>query len=139
VAPQARRLLRHGVKTRARIREEVRHLGRDAASLPRHLAAILRNTVAGRQAFELRHTGFEGLDGKIEKGVNRLTVGLIIAASTIAAALILNSGREVLVLDLAFLGLPAISLTGLLGLTGYTIATVLGVWLIISIVRSGRL
>ncbi|MDD2605913.1 MAG: AarF/ABC1/UbiB kinase family protein, partial [Desulfobacteraceae bacterium] len=64
---------------------------------------------------------------------------LIIAASPIAAALILNSGREVLVLDLAFLGLPAISLTGLLGLTGYTIATVLGVWLIISIVRSGRL
>jgi len=44
-------------------------------SLPRYLAAILRNSVAGRQVFELRHTGFEGLDSKIEKGVNRLTGG----------------------------------------------------------------
>jgi ubiquinone biosynthesis protein len=139
VAPRARRLLGHGIKTRARIREELRHLGRDAGSLPRHLAAILRNIVAGRQAFELRHTGFEGLDSKIEKGVNRLTVGLIIAASTIAAALILNSGREVLVLNLDFFGLPVISLTGLLGITGYSIATILGIWLIVSIVRSGRL
>lgn len=139
VAPRARRLLRHGVKTRARIREELRHLGRDAGSLPRYLAAILRNTVAGRQAFELRHSGFEGLDGKIEKGVNRLTVGLIIAASTIAGALILNSGRETMMFSLAFLGFHDISLTGLLGITGYSIATILGVWLIISIVRSGRL
>jgi ubiquinone biosynthesis protein len=128
VAPRARRLLGHGIKPRARIREELRHL-----------AAILRNIVAGRQAFELRHTGFEGLDSKIEKGVNRLTVGLIIAASTIAAALILNSGREVLVLNLDFFGLPVISLTGLLGITGYSIATILGIWLIVSIVRAGRL
>jgi ubiquinone biosynthesis protein len=38
-----------------------------------------------------------------------------------------------------FLGVHTISVTALLGLTGYSLATVLGLWLIISIFRSGKM
>jgi ubiquinone biosynthesis protein len=99
----------------------------------------VRNTAAGRQGLTLRHSGFEDLHAKLEKGINRLTVGLIIAASTIAASLIMNSGQRVLEFSVDLFGPQALSLTGILGLTGYTIATVLGIWLIVSIWRSGRL
>jgi ubiquinone biosynthesis protein len=37
------------------------------------------------------------------------------------------------------LGLKAVSLTAILGITGYVVTTVLGVWLIIAIYRSGKL
>jgi ubiquinone biosynthesis protein len=36
------------------------------------------------------------------------------------------------------MGSHTVSLTALLGLLGYTIASFLGIWLIISIFRSGR-
>jgi ubiquinone biosynthesis protein len=38
-----------------------------------------------------------------------------------------------------FLGLEKVSLTAILGVTGYVITTVLGIWLIIGIFRSGKL
>jgi ubiquinone biosynthesis protein len=37
------------------------------------------------------------------------------------------------------LGVHTISIIALLGLLGYSLATVLGFWLIISIIRSGRM
>ncbi len=140
--PYARRLLRREL----RAERLWRNLGRDGRVLtrtlrqmPRHLGTIVRNTAAGRQGLALRHSGFEDLHAKLEKGINRLTVGLIIAASTIAASLIMNSGQRVLEFSVDLFGPQALSLTGILGLTGYTIATVLGIWLIVSIWRSGRL
>ncbi|MDZ7582491.1 MAG: hypothetical protein U5R30_18390 [Deltaproteobacteria bacterium] len=38
-----------------------------------------------------------------------------------------------------FLGVRTISITALLGIIGYSMATVLGFWLIISIMRSGKM
>jgi ubiquinone biosynthesis protein len=93
----------------------------------------------GKQKVEIWHEGFQQLDIKFEKGLNRLTVGLVISASIIAAAMVLNSAQRVLVFNLEFLGLGPVSLTTILGVVGYVIATVLGVWLIVSIYRSGKL
>jgi ubiquinone biosynthesis protein len=42
-------------------------------------------------------------------------------------------------LTVDFWGVHTISITALLGLLGYSLATVLGFWLIISIFRSGRM
>ena len=137
--PYAQRLLGRGARSWRQWRSDARLLGRTLHQLPRHLGTIVRNTAAGRQALELRHGGLDPLCNKLEKGVNRLTVGLIISASTIAAALIMNSSERVFEFSMDLFGRQSISLTGILGLTGYTIATVLGVWLIISIFRSGRL
>jgi ubiquinone biosynthesis protein len=64
---------------------------------------------------------------------------MIIAASLIAAALVLNSSQKVLEFTVDFFGTQSVSITALFGLTGYAIATILGLWLIFSIYRSGKL
>ena len=76
---------------------------------------------------------------KLEKGLNRFIVGIIIAASTIAGSLVLNAPPDVFNVQISLFGNGDVSLTGVLGVTGYTIATILGIWLIASIFRSGKL
>ena len=64
----------------------------------------------------------------------------MVSASIIAASLILNStAPDALAIEIDLFGLQTIPITQLLGLTGYCIATILGLWLIFSIIRSGKL
>ncbi len=140
--PYARKLIQRGYesgKIFKTIGREARFAGGYLRKLPKIAHDILRQTALGKQRIEIRHTGFERFDTKLEKGINRLTVGLVISASIIAGSLVLNSGQKVFDIDLAIPGLERIPVTALLGVTGYTIATVLGIWLIISIFRSGRM
>jgi ubiquinone biosynthesis protein len=117
----------------------MRDLGHTLKVMPKHINTILRQTAEGRQRLSLHHSGFETLDTRLEKGVNRLTVGMVISASLIAAALVLNSSQRLADIAINFFGIRTIPLTALFGLTGYAIATILGVWLVINILRSGKL
>lgn len=140
--PFAKELLKKGYDTQSIVKNlgrEARTLSGYARSLPRFLNDILRQTAAGKQKIELRHSGFEQMQSQIEKGINRLTVGIIVAASIIAAAMILNSGQKILEFTTSAFGLQTISLTAILGFTGYAVATLLGIWLVVSILRSGKL
>jgi len=140
--PYAKKLLQQGYDAK----KVYKNIGRDARAMggymkmvPKYVHDILRHTAGGKQRIEIFHSGFRQMNAQIEKGVNRLTVGMVIAASIIAAALILNSSQKVLEFSFEFFGLQTLSVTALLGMVGYIIATVLGIWLIISILRSGRL
>ena len=140
--PFAKELLKRGYDTRSIVKNldrEARTASGYARSLPRFLNDILRQTAAGKQKIELRHSGFEQLQSHIEKGINRLTVGIIISASIVAAAMILNSGQKILEFTTSAFGLQTVSLTAALGFIGYAVATLLGIWLVISILRSGKL
>jgi ubiquinone biosynthesis protein len=140
--PYARQLLQKGYESRKILRnmgQDLRNSAGYLKSAPKLIHDILKQTAMGKQAVELRHTGFDQLDQKFERGVNRLIIGLIISASTIAAALILNSTQTVVQFQVRLLGYQTLSLTAILGVAGYSIATVLGLWLIISIFRSGKL
>jgi len=53
--------------------------------------------------------------------------------------MILNSGQKIMEFTFIFFGLQTVSLTAILGVIGYAVATLLGTWLIVSILRSGRL
>ena len=140
--PFAKQLLQRGLNTQSILKNldrEGRAMSVYARSIPKHLNDILRQTASGRQQIELRHTGLEEVRGQVEKGVNRLTVGIVIAASIVGGAMILNSGQKIMEFTFNFLGLQTVSLTAILGVSGYAVATLLGVWLIASILRSGRL
>jgi ubiquinone biosynthesis protein len=140
--PYAHQLLQKGYESRKILRnmgKDLRNTASYLKSAPKLIHDILRQTALGKQELALRHTGFDQLDQKFEKGVNRLIIGLIISASTIAAALILNSTQTVVQFQVRLLGYQTLSLTAILGVVGYCIATVLGLWLIISIFRSGKL
>ena len=114
-------------------------MGKFIKMMPKLFYDALKHLAKGRPQVEIWHTGFQEIDEKIAKSLNRLTVGMVISASVIAAALVLNSAQKVIEFKLNLLGLKTISITAILGLTGYTIATVLGIWLIFVIFKSGKL
>ena len=119
--------------------KDVKDMGHHLKMAPKWVHEILKQTAAGKQRLELHHSGFSSMDIRLEKGINRLTIGIVIAASTIAASLILNSSQKVLEFSFNLFGRQTLNITGILGLTGYTVATILGIWLIYSIFRSGKM
>jgi ubiquinone biosynthesis protein len=94
--------------------------------LPEHLNQLLRKTVEGSLRIEFRHRGLEELESRLDKITNRLAFALIVGSIIIGSSIIVVSkpGAK---------SLPA------LGIAGYIIATVMGLWLLISIIRTGRL
>jgi ubiquinone biosynthesis protein len=106
--------------------------------VPKLVHDLLKGLATGKKPFEIRHRGFQEIPARIEKGINRLTVGLVVSASLIAGSLVLNSSQKLMEFTVNFYGVHTVSITALLGLLGYTLATLLGFWLIISIFRSGK-
>jgi len=140
--PYAERLLKQSFEPDQlfkRFNAGARKIAGHLQSMPASISGFLANAADNTLSMEIRHTASSTLHQSLEKGINRLIVGIIISASTIAAALILNSSQKLFDIDLGLSGFPEISLTDLLGVTGYVVATFLGLWLIISILRSGRL
>ena len=140
--PYAVELLKRGYdaqKMLHNIRRETRTFSNYAKAVPKLLIDLLKSVTAGKHRLEVRHTGFDQVNAKFEKGINRLTVGLVISASLIAGSLILTSSPTLLEFNIRFIGLERVSVKALLGLLGYSMATILGFWLIISIFRSGKM
>lgn len=139
--PYAKKLLQRGYDARKFFKtmgKDARKTGSLMRMTPKFVHDILKQTAQGRQRIELNHTGFQNLNRQIEKGINRMTVGLIISASIVAGSLVLNSTKKFMTFTLDFWGIETITITELLGVGGYSIATVLGVWLVLNIFRSGK-
>ena len=60
---------------------------------------------------------------------NRISIALIVAAIIVGSSLIVATGKAP---NRGWFGLPA------LGVLGYIVASVFGIWLIVSIIRSGK-
>ena len=140
--PYAKDLLQRGYDAQ----KLVRNIGREVRSthgyfkvFPRILHDLLKGLSSGKRPIEIRHRGLQEIPTRVEKGINRLTVGLVVSASLIAGSLVLNSSQKLLEFTVDIFGVHTISITALLGLLGYSLATVLGFWLVISIFRSGKI
>jgi ubiquinone biosynthesis protein len=96
--------------------------------LPREMELLVRKFRRGQMGVELRHVGLERLIQEIDRTSNRIAFSLIIAALIVGSSLILS-----LETGPVFLGYP------LFGLLGFLFAAILGIWLVIAILRSGRL
>jgi ubiquinone biosynthesis protein len=140
--PYAKKMLKQGYETQKLMYNIVRDFRSTRGylrSFPRLFHDVLKGLSAGKHQIEIRHSGLQQTNTKIERGINRLTVSLIISASLIAGSLVLDSSQKVMEFSIDFFGVHTISITALLGLLGYSLATILGFWLIISIFRSGRM
>jgi ubiquinone biosynthesis protein len=104
--------------------------------LPKFVFDIIKRTAEGGHGIEIRIADMSDTVKRMERGLNRAIVGVIISASTIAGSLVLSSPEKIIELKL---GGHTLSLSTLLGMTGYSIATILGLWLILSIFRSGKM
>lgn len=121
------------------MRKDAISMGSRMKLIPKLVHDILHQTAKGRQRIELQHNGFQDMSSQFVKGINRLIIGLVISASLIAGAMVLNASQKLFVFTVNFFGGQKISLTALLGVTGYVFASFLGIWLIIMIFRSRKL
>ncbi len=121
------------------MRKDAISMGSRMKLIPKLVHDILHQTAKGKQRIELQHNGFQDMSSQFVKGINRLIIGLVISASLIAGAMVLNASQKLFVFTVNFFGGQKISLTALLGVTGYVVASFLGIWLIIMIFRSRKL
>ncbi|GAB4230127.1 MAG: AarF/UbiB family protein [Acidobacteriota bacterium] len=97
-------------------------------SLPGDFDAILKKMKQGQMLVSLHHEGLNRFILEMDRSSNRIAFGLIVASLIVASSLVMQheTGPQLF-------GWPA------LGLVGYLIAGVLGLWLVIAILRSGRI
>lgn len=96
--------------------------------LPSELRFILRRIKKGKISFIFEHQGLDRLITELDKSSNRLAFSLIIAALIIGSSIIVFSNKG-----------PYIFGLSVFGLLGYVIAAMLGLWLVIAILRSGKM
>lgn len=129
--PFARHLIRQRLNPRilaARHAQALREYTGLLVHIPRQLAAVLHQLGRGELAIQFRHAGLEGLINRLDVVSNRLSVALIVAALIIGSALILATEKG-----------PVLFQMPLLGVVGFVLAALTGFWLVIAVLRSGRL
>ncbi|MFQ3548227.1 MAG: AarF/ABC1/UbiB kinase family protein [Armatimonadota bacterium] len=97
-------------------------------SLPDQLDRLMRKLVEGTLRVEFKHQNLEGVSESFERGANRISISLIIASIIIGSSLVVKSDKG----PTAWYGLST------LGLVGYMTASIFGIWLIVSIIKTGR-
>jgi ubiquinone biosynthesis protein len=96
--------------------------------LPRQLKATFRKVTHGDIRISIHHEELRHLIRDIDKSSNRLAFSVITASIIVASSIIIHSAQGPMLF-----GLPMI------GLIGYVIAALLGIWILIGILRSGQL
>jgi len=94
---------------------------------PESLVRVTRMIEKGELSVQFEHENLEGLMKTLDNSSNRLTFGVIIGALIIGSSMIITTGLGPLLF-----GFPA------LGLFGYLVSGLLGLWVVFSIIRSRR-
>jgi ubiquinone biosynthesis protein len=96
--------------------------------LPEYFQSFLYKFRNDKFIITFKHQGLEEFGRRIDSSSNRLSFAIIIAALIIGSSIIMYLGKGNLPLSY-----PVV------GITGFVAASVLGVWLLIGIMRSGKL
>ncbi|MBI5887804.1 MAG: phosphotransferase [Deltaproteobacteria bacterium] len=96
-------------------------------SFPGHADRILKKITDDKFRIEFLHRGLEDFMGEMDRSSNRLTFGIIVAALVIGSSMVITSPSK-----MTIMGHPA------LGIIGFVLASVLGLWLVFQIIRSGK-
>jgi ubiquinone biosynthesis protein len=107
-------------------------VGTDALALARELPLEIRRVLAqlksGRLKVTFHHDGLEPLENTLERVSNRLAFALVLSALVAASSIIIHAR-----VPPQWHGVPVI------GLAGYVLVGVMGVWLLFSILRHGKM
>jgi ubiquinone biosynthesis protein len=113
----------------ARTQAEVRNYVSMARELPYQLHDVLNEARDGEMEIQFRHRGLDQLTQSLDLVFNRLTIAVISAAGLVSSSLIgifADTGPRVFGLHL-------------FSVMGFTLSALLALWLIIGVIRSGRL
>jgi ubiquinone biosynthesis protein len=112
-----------------RLRTEAENYARMLHALPYQVYDTLEQTRDGQIEIGFRHEGLEGLSHQMDRVVNRLVVALIAGTGVIGSSLIgifAETGPQIWGLHF-------------LSVIGFSLSALLGIWLVWSVIRSGRL
>lgn len=129
--PYARTFLIGNKDAAAMVREQLEALARSSratAKLLLRLPEVIDRILTGRNKVILEHSGLDRSVAAMNRMVNRLVFGMILSALLIGSSILINAR-----VGPAVWGLPMI------GVIGYVGAAAMGVWLLISILRSGKM
>ncbi len=107
---------------------EIWQVGRLLQTLPRDIRSLIKKIQEGNLQLIFRHQGLDTLTNELDRATNRIAFSIILAAIILASSLIISMGIG-----------PMLKGISILGIVGYLLAGVFGAWLLIAIIRSGRL
>jgi ubiquinone biosynthesis protein len=96
--------------------------------LPADVREIISKIKRDNLNIKFEHRGLEYFITELDKASNRLSFSLIIAALIVGSSFIIQVDKGPFVFGFNFIGV-----------SGYLIAAILGLWLVIAIIRSGKL
>jgi len=105
------------------------HLLNTLKTAPGLLRDVSRRLARGKWLVNVRHQNLDYLANEIDRASNRLSFAVIIGAIILGSSWILTHPGTKL------LGVPLPAF----GIAGYLVAGVMGLWLVIAILRSGKL
>jgi len=97
-------------------------------NFPRQMKRVIRKVLRDDISMKLKHEGLEHFIRDMDRSSNRIAFAMVISAFILSSALMHATGVR-----------PTIFGMSVLGFVSFGVASLLGIWLIISIIRSGRL
>jgi ubiquinone biosynthesis protein len=96
--------------------------------IPGELRDILKQVKQGKVRIGFEHRGLERLIFEVDRSSNRIAFALVVSSLIVGSSLVITTQVGPLLF-----GFPV------LGLLGFSMAGILGLWLLIAIIRSGRI
>ena len=129
--PYASKLIKERIKP-ARLYEKARKNFMEVSDFfvlfPKQMKQIIRKVLKDDMHVKMTHIGLDKFIRDMDRSSNRIAFSMIISAILLSSAIMHATGVG-----------PTIYGVSLLGLTAFGFAFLMGIWLIISIIRSGRL
>ncbi len=129
--PYASKLLKQKFSPRnvlGKMGAEAQEVGELAFYLPRYAHQIIRKTIKNDIHMKLHHLGLENLIKDMDRSTNRVAFAMVVSAMIISGS-IMHAMRVP----------PTVFGISVLGFLSFFFAGIFGIWLVISIIRSGRL
>jgi ubiquinone biosynthesis protein len=111
-----------------KVRKNVSDLGDFTMIFPKQLRQMVQKVLRDDFHIKMTHIGIDRFIRDMDRSSNRISFSLIISAMLLSSAIMHTAGKG-----------PELFGFSLLGLSAFGFAFVLGIWLIISIIRSGHL
>ncbi|MDA8429404.1 MAG: 2-polyprenylphenol 6-hydroxylase [Geobacteraceae bacterium] len=99
-----------------------------ARNIPRDLKEIINRINRNKFKIDLEHRGLDKFTADFDRSANRLSTSMILAAMIIGSSIIMQTDKGP-----KMMGFPV------LAFMGYTVAGIVGLWLVYAIIRSGRM
>lgn len=99
-----------------------------ARAIPRDVKEIVNRINRNKFKIDLEHRGLDKFTTEFDRSINRLSISMILAAMIIGSSIIMQTDKG-----------PKLMEFPVLAFMGYSIAGLIGLWLVFAIIRSGRL